>query len=558
MRKLKKVIYKTKFLVTPILLCAWGITITSCSSSNSHELPINNTRLSENQSTYDQRTKANGLLADAIDKAQRSDNVLMYSLNWNSMMYKYGGMVHVIKVLELNPNKEIYFFCKPDDANEPGINTSFLKPIMEAKNSDGTLKYPNFHYCLIQNWKDYWSFFEFHSEVIKPILESVLLRNLVVDFYLEDFQIMQFVSQYINSYINGHSANLDEANNQIFNNFSFLLKMHSINMIADGTTAFDNFRTDIFQLLDLTKNYWNQSTYSYPLSEKVRETIVSNDQNSINSLKTYKYYGALILETLFTLQKSDKNGISPTKYFLPGCESILDINLGNATCLDTSIKNKTYFDPYYSVNANIIDLYNSFTPNSKQLFLSSFGIQEQSQEILKNKKNVIYSGRLMHDNGVNEPNAKIIEEEATRILKLYDVESKQLSNTNLQILFKPHPRELDQTIVENGLLLQKVNELKTKNIPDATQWLKFLNHKTPMEYYVFAGFLNSNNDREVLYYAGYSTTVYMIVGAKLKDSIKKVIVSNDDMNNINKWNGYPSRVFPDGIIITNDELFGQV
>ncbi|WP_156940223.1 hypothetical protein [Mycoplasmoides alvi] len=545
---------------------------TSCSDStnlnqeNVRVKPVFRNRQKETEATYNLRTQNQGLLADAIKKANSKNNVLMYSINWNSVMYKYGGMAHLIKVLEVNPTKEIYFFCKKDDQdNNPGINSKILKPIMDAKE-----KFPNFHYQLINDWRDYWSFFEFHNEDIEPILDQITSQNKVVDFYLEDFQVMTFVTKYIDSYIIGTNADLYKANDAILSQIGILAKMRSINMIADGTTAFDNWRTDISKLLFETKNYWDDANKEYCLSSWIRETIKSGDEKALSELKNYKYYGALILESLFTMQFPDKDGILPTKYFTPGCETILDIN-DNAlpsSCLDQKVKNLSYFDPYYTVNADIIDVYASYNVDSKKLFLDSFGIFEQNQNILNNKTSVIYSGRLMHLNNVNTPDDSIITEEAKRVMKLYELEiNRGVKPENLQILFKAHPRELDETIKDSvdGLLIKKINDLRSSSssfnnsIPDATGWLKFLNNKTPMEYYVFAGFLKSDpsKNREVLYYAGFSTTVYMIVGAHLGDSIKQVIVSDAELNLVNKWNGYPSRVFPKNKITTNEELFGS-
>ncbi|WP_027124272.1 hypothetical protein [Mycoplasmoides pirum] len=537
----------SKTILFLVFLFSFICLITSCSSkSNNLVIDYSIARKRENEKTYQDWTKRDGLLADAISKANFTDNVLMYSINWNSVLYKYGGIAHIIKVLEINPNKEIYVFSKKDDLGEIGINKELLKPILDNKQ-----KFPNFNWVEIPNWNNYWSFFEFHRDVIEEKFNNITNRNLVVDFYLEDFQIMNFAERYINI-INNSVSELSAANEKIFNGISLLLKMRSVNMIADGNTAFSKFSTSFFNFLNQTNNYWDQNYYGYPLSESIRNIFSKNDKAKIEELRKNRYYGGLILQALFTLQKNDKNGVYFAKYFLPGCESILDMNdpNGKATELSNVIKQNNYFDPFYSVDANIIDLYDSFTLESKKLFLDIFKIVDQDQSILNNKKSIIYSGRLISYN--NNLDNSILEDEAKRILKLYNLNGG-INNSNLQLLFKAHPREDELTISKT--LIDKINEIDP-NI-NVNSWLKFLNKNVPMEYYIFSGFLKSipEKNREIIYYAGYSTTIYIIVSAGLTNSIKNVIVSDNDMNYINRFNGYPSRVFPENKLVTNNELF---
>ena len=48
-----------------------------------------------------------GFLKNAIERAN-DDSILYYSCNNNGVMHTYGTIAHILKVLEINPNKEMH------------------------------------------------------------------------------------------------------------------------------------------------------------------------------------------------------------------------------------------------------------------------------------------------------------------------------------------------------------------------------------------------------------------------------------------------------------------
>lgn len=57
-----------------------------------------------------QRNAKDSIYLDAKQKAELTDNVLMYNISWMSVFHKYGSMMHLLSVLQNNPNKYIYIY----------------------------------------------------------------------------------------------------------------------------------------------------------------------------------------------------------------------------------------------------------------------------------------------------------------------------------------------------------------------------------------------------------------------------------------------------------------
>ncbi len=69
--------------------------------------PLQPISLSAKQREYEETNARENLLEDAKQKAADDQAVLVYSVNWLGVLHKFGTVSHLLKVLELNPKKEI-------------------------------------------------------------------------------------------------------------------------------------------------------------------------------------------------------------------------------------------------------------------------------------------------------------------------------------------------------------------------------------------------------------------------------------------------------------------
>lgn len=550
---------KKKYFLSSIFLSTLAVSasiIAACSTpsqegSSSTSTPPENQQIislaeinqvaRKTQPNYQDEVRKNGLLVDAQEKAGM-DDVLMYSINWAAVLHKYGAFSHFLKVLEINPNKEIYIYVQSDTSNKQSPYSIFSY-VANLKD-----KFPNVKLRIIDKWNS-WETFMFHHAIIEEDLKN--LKDKKVDIYLDDYAILKTLESYYS--LVSSNKSVDSANALILDNYSFLSEMNSINLIADGTASFRFYDDNFVKGMALTGNAFDNQTNSYKLSDEIRKDLYLKNISKNKLLNMSNYSGALLLQSFITSFKplNDSNTI-PTKYFNPGTTTIVDMN-SNASLALSSLKNTgLFFDPYFSVSANIIGFFKSFNSESLKLFQAALSIVdvEDKTALMSNRISLVYSGRLMDTD-------EILTGEAKRIISMYknenSVERETIDNPNplsIQVLFKAHPRQADDYQTK---LINKINELYGK--VEASTWLKFLNKSNPFEFYVFEGFISSDpSDNQIIkYYAGYSTTVYFIDSNNQLDDIQKIIVSDSDLDRIKYYNGYPSSIFSlDRVILDKD------
>ena len=453
----------------------------------------------------------------------------MYNISWVAVLHKYGSILHLLSVLQNNPNKEIYVYAH--DKND--MNIQLLKPIVDSN------KFSNLHVEVVP-WTDPHGWFNYDSAIIEEKIREIKGNNKKVDIYLDDYRLLKPLSKYRE--IIDDETEVKNANINIMNKFAFLGLCRSVNMFADGTASWGFFSSKIYELINYLSIPYDWSTQSYPKINELRREMYVNGISNL-SFKDELFSGLIILQSLVSANYKDENGIQVSKFFLPGTDTILDLN--SSASLNSQEIKRQVFDPYYSLDASIIMSYKNLSEESKNLFHAIFNVTPQSKEFMNGKTSIIYSGRNIADHGDD-----VLTAEAKRIINLYKINGG-LTDNNVQVVFKGHPRDTDDY---DNKIKNKITQLDSSLNPDV--WLKFLNRKIPMEYYVFDGFLSSDAtvNRKVIYYSGLSTIFYFLQAAGLDKDVKNVIVSNSDMNNILKWNGYPSRVFKDQIILSETEL----
>lgn len=542
---------KKKYLLSSIFLSTFALSaaiITACSASTKsvekqEEPQLEVTKVARNsQPNYQEEVRKNGLFVDAEEKANATNNVLMYSINWVAVLHKYGSFLHFLKVLEINPNKEIYIYVQSDSNKQSPY--SLFSYIANLKD-----QFPNVNLRIIDKWNS-WETFLFHHTIIENDLKN--LKDKKVDIYLDDYAILKTLEEYQNLVNAGKSV--ISANQLILDNYLFLSQMNSINLLSDGTASFRFYDNDFVKGLALTNNLFDNETNSFKLSNEIRKDLYLGNISKNELLNKSKYSGALLLQSFVTsFDPLNETNTIPTKYFNPGTTTIIDMNSDNSLALSSLKNSGLFFDPYYSVNANIIGFFSSFKSETKKLFQLALNIQktEDKNSLMSNKLSIVYSGRLM--------NGEILTQEALRIISMYKNEKllrerETIDNKNqlpIQVLFKAHPRESDDY---KEKLISKINELYGED--DASIWLKFLNKANPFEYYVFEGFISSDPsvNQIVKYFAAFSTTVYFIDANNQINDIEKIIVSESNLNYIKYYNGYPSSIFSINRVIRDKDF----
>lgn len=413
--KKKKYLFSSFFLST---LAVSASIITACSTSEK----VSSSSSPENQQTipqvevnqvarkiqpnYQDEVRKDGLLVDAVEKANKKDNVLMYSINWVAVLHKYGSFLHFLKILEINQNKEIYIYVQTDSNKQSPY--SVFSYVANLKD-----EFPNVNLRVIDKWNS-WETFLFHHSIIENDLKN--LKDKKVDIYLDDYAILKTLESYYSLIENDKSVDL--ANQLILDNYSFLSQMNSINLIADGTASFRFYDNRFAKGLALTGNVFDNSTNSFKLSDQIRQDLYLGNISKSELLNKNKYSGALLLQSFVTsFAPLNDSKTMPTKYFNSGTTTIIDMNSNNSLALSSLKNSGLFFDPYFSVSANIIGFFNSLKAESRTLFQDALSISDvqDKNSLMSNKISLVYSGRLMESD-------EILTQEAKRIISMYENE----------------------------------------------------------------------------------------------------------------------------------------
>lgn len=408
---------KNKYFMSSIFLGTIALStsiITACSVSKTAENKqesspqLEVSQVARNvKPNYEDEIRKNGLFFDAEEKAKEENNALMYSINWGAVLHKYGLFSHFLKVLEINPNKEIYIYVQNDSKNQSPY--SIFSYIANLKD-----QFPNVKLRIIEKWNS-WETFLFHHTIIESDLKN--LKDKKVDIYLDDYAILKTLESYYSLIESDKSVNL--ANQLILDNYSFLSKMNSINLMADGTASFRFYDNRFVKGLALTDNAFDNKTNSFKLSDQIRQELYLGNVSKNELLNKNKYSGALLLQSFVTsFTPLNDSNIIPTKYFNPGTTTIIDMNSDNSLALSSLKNTGLFFDPYFSVSANIIGFFNSFNPETNKLFQDALNIKdvEDKNSLMSNKISVVYSGRLMDTD-------ELLTQEAKRIISMYKNEN---------------------------------------------------------------------------------------------------------------------------------------
>lgn len=467
----------------------------------------------------------NNALEEDVKQKSQSDSILIYFINWIATFHKLGAASHLIKILELNPEKEIYFI----------IRSNVVMDLSAITNNKS--KYPNFNFIFINekfnNSSNIHSlmYFNFFPKEIENIVNSTIDKNKEIDFYCDDVIILNVIDLLINKNrtIYPFPHLIEGTIKNLYKGFNLLKKMKSINMFADGTGS-TNFYSSLFyeNFLFIGNKIANKKYVSEDFSNEWFDYPKSDNYDLINILMMFMYS--------FIVTNNKGNDSEKTKYFLPTFQLVNEVNEKTSRILETN--ENDFFDPYNSLEADLISFCKTFNNDSQKLLISIFSksiYNPLDYEFMNNNYNYIYSGRLLFEE-------KILNDEVKKLLYIkQEIIKKGIKNYN--VIFKGHPRDSDKDTLQNKLR-SKINEFDKS---DNGSWLFTIDPKIPYEIYLTNGTFSNNikKNKEVFLYATFSTiNLFLYAEDQGLKMVEKILLSKNEINDIEFMFGEETKIFP--------------
>ncbi|MGL5521737.1 MAG: hypothetical protein ACRDAW_00505 [Metamycoplasmataceae bacterium] len=468
---------------------------------------------SKEELNYDYK---NALLED-INQKVNSNSALVYFINWNSVFHRFGIVSHLIKILEKNPQKEIYFFHR----------TTAKIDLTEIVNNK---EYSNFHYFSFSSPFGFTHFSSFYlqeffpQEIIKTINELEKNQNKKIDFYADDYLLLssiKFLMEELNRSNFYSVSGWNKVKERFTNNFSILNKMDSINLFADGTASMNFFSNSLYNAFLFSGNKLE------PNNKYLSQTIT-------NSFNINDFHDLMLYLLSFVTTNEKGNNIQKTKYFLPTRQMVNEANFPDSILLNNKNKDD-FFNPYNSLEADLISFCKTFTFKSKQILNNVFSKEPLDNNeflFMENNTNYIYSGRLLE-------NPEIVISEAKKLLEIKKI---AIDNNiiNYNIIFKGHPR--DENIISK--LKVAINKLDPS---DNAEWLHVINPKIPYEIYLVNGIFSNDTTKNkiVKLFTTFSTiNLFLYAEDPSLENIENILVNQKEVDDINYYFTSNSLIFP--------------
>lgn len=482
----------------------------------------------------------NAFLENAQQVAN-DDSVLYYSVNWAATLHRYGAIAHILKVLELNPNKEIHIIATKQIYSESSYDLNKFN------------EYPNVNL----KWIDYKTISEydpnnFNFVVIDSFINDVdSTKNNVL--YTADFNFLynfkkEFSINSINSTMKDNLTNTYFMANKLFN---------QINVLGDGTASVYFYNNNSY--FATSNNGFNFVSDTYPrlieIQKETRKMSKEEFRSWLDEDITNPYY--YMLSSASASKNYNNDDITNVNYYVTYTNMIKDANNISSSILSYNKFFDQYYDPYNTLGMNFINFINSFKKDTLDIFCDIIKCPnldlDNYIEQFSNSYNVVYGGILMSGDSTK------ITQQAERLIKLAKLNSKNANGQKLQIWYKGHPRD-SSNYWDN--LLAKINELVTSDnsIENKSMFIeqfKCLQKEIPIEVYLGAGIFNNypNKNSLVKIYGTYSTYVLSLLANDMKDLIEKIIVSDANLSEITNFFGNDSYSFPSELLISDEELF---
>lgn len=514
---------------------------TSCSNKN-EMINLNFNLMNNKKDVVGIFDKWENEFIDNIEKYANDDSVLFYNVSFIAVAHRYVPISHLLRVLQINPNKEIYFFW----------NSLYFNTDIEILKQNENM-FPNLHLIKYESATEhiYTMDFEYGYEVIDEYKKAIMNNKLDVSKIVLISDEYYFLLRLL-----GYVNNIKVSQDNFISDYLIFYKFREINMIADGTDSAKFFGNDYFNYFLNNQIFFkfNEETKRYEdaikfmkffsnLSYDAQVKFIKENQK----LDVTKIYSYLFLASINSIDST----FTQVNFYLPSTKMIEDVNNLTSTVLSDNDKYGLFFNSYNSKNLNFISLLSGLDLNKRNLFFKIIKISDETIsaldkyiELFNNSFNVVFSGSKISNNSTNLVN------QANILISIYH--ENYINKDNLKIWYKAHPRE-----VENYETLLK-NEIRNLGYPEVVDHIFFLNKTIPMEIFISLDFMkeDKNFNRKVKFYSSFSTICLYMYANKQEDNIKRIIVTEIEKKEIIKRFGEfkDSKIFNSDITITQNDF----
>ncbi|MGL5617862.1 MAG: hypothetical protein ACRCWU_02255 [Metamycoplasmataceae bacterium] len=479
----------------------------------------------EDEGKSQDRYIKNALEKDAQEKA-KSDSVLFYKISTNGVITRFSVVAHIMRILELNPKKEIRVYAV-DSLN---LDTEFF---------DNKDKFPNFKFryfdksyleSSINNFVKY----NYNIQFLEEIYEE-FGKDKIIDGYFDDYSFFTKILLYVNG-LNSPRDRLE-----IWNQFSLLSKLESISFISDGTLSVEFFFENVKKAFLLSNNLYDNETLNYSNAKSMREKMKNDEVTKEEFLK-----GNNALLYLTSLITWDREVSKTSKYFLPTTDFIGEVNRLGGGLYKNGVND--VFSPFNAQNLDVVGMIKNLDQDAIKSVLKIDA--EYNPEIyikaMENHDNYVYAGTLLST-------PEIAKSAINTLIAIREFAIKTTPDTaqhdKIIVWFKGHPRDKD--------ILEKLRTsiLLVTNGQDDGSWINVLNHKVPFEFYSISNVFASNptTNKKVFIFTTYSTLVMTNYAEEPRAEIAKIIIDNTSIFPIERIisiYGRNSKIFPEDKMTT--------
>lgn len=478
------------------------------------------------KSNFDVSELQNNSFVDDFSSNKNQNAVIFYDITWVASLHKYTPITHMIKTLEMNPNQTVFLLINRQSMTEEKLNLESLKQ-----------KFPNFNY-------------EFYDRDVRRFnyhyYAMPIIKRLIQEHNLENSTKVLFASDHVFTVPAVELKTVDEKDITDFKNtFLDLFNFSQINIISDGTASNRFWSNSIFDYMRSKQIFnFDLQNKNYPSSIKFMEYFNKLDNNQKSKYIDKKEISIRDIIILWLTGSINSNSqYSKINFLVPSLETIIDINDPTSRQLTNNEKyfGGLFFNPYNSVNLNLIKLFQMLNPTSIKLLCDVLKIQDISnyESEFDNSNNYVYSTKLIQDD------EKTLRFEANRIIKIFQdaLNAKEnIADKKIKIWIKHHPREFENTYekLKEKIINLSSNEIKDKIINS----LYYLEKSVPFEiYFTLKTFNNLQNRRKLNLYITFTTIAQLISANNETDVIKNIIVNEEDVKEITLRFGTNSKIF---------------
>ncbi|MGL5205046.1 MAG: hypothetical protein ACRC63_02235, partial [Metamycoplasmataceae bacterium] len=358
---------------------------------------------------------------DALEKAH-TDSVLFYKISTNGVITRFSVVAHIMKILELNPEKEIRIYAI-DSLN---LDADFFNDEEKFPN----VKFKYFDKSFLESSIDNFAEYNYNIQFLEEVYEEFGM-NKKIDGYFDDYSFFTKILLYVNG-LNSPKDRLE-----IYNQFSLLSKLESTNFISDGTKSVEFFFDDVKKAFLLSDNLYDINKNNYTNAQLMRQRV-KNDE--ISKEEFIKGNNALLyLTSLITYDFDSEN----SKYFLPTTDFIAEVNRTGGGNYKNGLND--VFSPFNSQNLDVVGMIKKLDQAAVRSVLKID--EEYDPEIyiqeMNNHDNYVYAGTLLSTPEITRSAVNTLI-----AIKEYAIKTTPdvTQHDKIIVWFKGHPR--DENILE--------------------------------------------------------------------------------------------------------------